>query len=102
MDHFIAGLDQCVKDPHKEADCEWLKIQNLALSDKEEDAKKIQKYVLEAQRLTVKLPVVRKVSHETDLVIKGHTFKLGETVVCDIVSFGPTAALFVGAYNALC
>ena len=95
MDHFIADLDQCVEDPHKDADCEWLKIQKLALSDREDDTKKIQKYVLEAQRLTVKLPVVRKVSHKTDLVIKGHTFKLGETVVCDIVSFGPIAAFFV-------
>ena len=92
MDHFLAGLDQCVEAPDKQVDCEWLKIQELALSEKEEDTKRIQKYVLEAQRLTVKLPVVRKVSHKTDIVIKGHTFRPGETVVCDIVSFGPVGA----------
>ena len=88
----MAGLDQCVEAPDKKVDCEWLKIQELALSDMEEDTKEIQKYVLEAQRLTVKLAVVRKVSHKTDLVIKGHTFRPGETVVCDIVSSSPVDA----------
>ena len=88
LNHFLTGLDRCIDAQHtdKNATCDWLKIQELALS---EDNATIKKYVLQAQRLSVKLPVMRKVSHKTNLVINDHTFKPGEMVVCDIVSSLP-------------
>ena len=75
----MTGLDQCVdaRKTDDNATCDWLKIQDLD---------KIKKYVLQAQRLSVKLPVVRKVSHETNIKIGGVIFEPGQTVVCDIVS----------------
>ena len=58
----MTGLDQCIdaRKTDDNATCDWLKIQDLAMSD---DDDKIKKYVLQAQRLCVKLHVVRKVSH---------------------------------------
>lgn len=81
----MTGLDQCVdaRKTDDKATCDWLKIQDLAISDEDD---KVKKYDLQAQRLNVKLLVVRKVSHETNIKIRGVTFEPGQTVVCDIVS----------------
>ena len=75
----MTRLDQCVdaRKTDDNATCDWLKIQDLD---------KIKKYVLQAQRLSVKLPVVRKVLYETKIKIGGGIFEPGQTVVCDIVS----------------
>ena len=81
----MTGLDQCVdaRSTDSNATCDWLEIQDLALSDNDD---KIKKYVLQAQRLSVKLPVVRKVSHQTNVKIGDVEFHPGQTIVCDIVS----------------
>ena len=68
----------------------WLKIQKLALADNPKDDQKIKALVLEAQRLSVKLPVSRKAATKVDIKdekgIKLFSLKEGQTVVCDIVS----------------
>lgn len=71
--------------------CDWLKVQQLALQDSPEGDKRIQSLVLEAQRLSVKLPVVRTVAQDTKLEINGqtHSYTKGQTIVCDVVSSSP-------------
>ena len=71
----------------------WLEIQALALKDVSESDKAIQTLVLDAQRESVQLPVVRQAT--ADVVVKDDNgeqiFRLikGQIVVCDIVSYDP-------------
>ena len=62
----------------------------MALRDDEESDKKIQLKVLEAQRKSVKLPFIRKVSKDGVMIpVNGEQVKLqkGQIIICDIVSF---------------
>ena len=74
----------------------WLDIQKLALDDSATSDEKIKVYVLEAQRLSVKLPIIRKATAKVDIKDEDGTklFSLeeGQTVVCDIVSQIPLFA----------
>ena len=69
--------------------CEWLKVQNAALKDDPVSDEEIKLSVLEAQRLSVKLPVVRKVVDAVtvrDPEGKERSLEKSQTVICDVVS----------------
>lgn len=73
----------------EKASCTWQDIQKLALDNSAASDKDIKDNVLEAQRLSVKLPVVRKAA--ANVVINDEngvelfSLEKGQTVVCDIV-----------------
>ena len=83
------------------ASCTWLDIQKLALDDSAASDEKIKAYVLEAQRCSVKLPVVRKAVANVVITdengVELFSLKEGQSVVCEIVSkiplFGPRLLL---------
>jgi hypothetical protein len=85
----------------------WLDIQKLALNDSATSDKEIKILVLKAQRLSIKLPVVRKAA--ADVVISDENgvelFSLeeGQTVVCDIVSqtYSSLPSLFHGSSRTM-
>ena len=59
------------------------------MRDDEESDEKIQLKVLEAQRKSVKLPFIRKVSKDGVMIpVNGEQLKLkqGQIIICDIVS----------------
>ena len=68
----------------------WLDIQKLALDDSAASDKEIKAHVLEAQRLSVKLPVIRKAAAnviiDDENGVKLFSLEEGQTIVCDIVS----------------
>ncbi|KAK3989229.1 heme peroxidase-domain-containing protein [Cladorrhinum sp. PSN332] len=97
---FTSVLDLFLEDLYKLASelrdpktktrdtCDWLDVQKLALADvgsKEDDL--LRKVVLNAQRVSVKLPIIRKATKKHDAV-DGKTTLLtvdkGQTVICDI------------------
>ena len=68
--------------------CEWLKIQTAALKEDPASDEEIKLSVLEAQRLSVKLPVVRKVARSvtvTDAEGKKRSLQKDQIVICDVV-----------------
>lgn len=69
--------------------CEWLKVQTAALKDDPATDEEIKLSVLEAQRLSVKLPVVRKVAKPVtlkDAEGEERSLEKDQIVICDIVS----------------
>lgn len=69
--------------------CEWLKVQIAALKDDPATDEEIKLSVLEAQRLSVKLPVVKKVAKSITLKDadgKERSLKKDQIVICDVVS----------------
>ena len=69
--------------------CEWLKVQTAALEDDPANDEKIKLSVLEAQRLSVKLPVVKKVAKSItlkDAEGKERSLNKDQIVICDVVS----------------
>lgn len=70
----------------------WAIVQGEALEDTEKSDHKIRGLVLDAQRLSVKLPVVRKVAKSGEIKLvkdkRGPVLKLeeGQTIICDVVS----------------
>lgn len=115
MDYFLKGLyaaaDKKAQEAKKAADAgsayqegsvpnkkpDWLQIQEWAFIDDEiqeyGDAStafaKIKTLVLEAQRKSVKLPIIRKATE--DVTIRkpdGTSFEIqkGKTIICDLVS----------------
>lgn len=59
------------------------------MQDDDASDEKIKTHVLEAQRLSVKLPVVRKVAKSFELKDASgqkRAYNEGQTIVCDIVS----------------
>ena len=85
LNFYLEGLGK--PDPEN---CEWLKVQTAALKDDSASDQEIKSSVLEAQRLSVKSPVVRKVAQPVvtlkDSEGKERSLKKGDTVICDIVS----------------
>ena len=68
--------------------CEWLKVQTAALKEDPASDEEIKLSVLEAQRLSVKLPVVRKVARSvtvTDAEGKERSLQKDQIVICDVV-----------------
>ena len=69
--------------------CEWHKVQTAALRDDPAGDEEIKLSVLEAQRLSVKLPVVRKVAKPVtvkDAMGKERPLHNDQVVICDVVS----------------
>lgn len=71
---------------------QWRTVQGLALEDRRESDATLRKMVLNAQRLSVKLPVVRKVAKsgtiKKDLNDKnGKDLQVteGQIIICDVV-----------------
>jgi hypothetical protein len=68
---------------------EWLEVQKLALADNVQSDKKLTEKVLEAQHISVRLPIIRKAIQKT--VLKDSKGKVlvsaekGQTIICDIV-----------------
>ena len=70
--------------------CEWLKVQTAALKDDPASDEEIKLSVLEAQRLSVKFPIVRKVAKSVTVKNaegKERSLKDDDIVICDIVRF---------------
>ena len=92
MDDLCAFADQQenAKTSAMKASSAWQSIQQWALWDNEKSDMSIRNAVLEAQRLSVKLPVIRKAKMSgTVKDEKGKSlFNLekDQTIVCDIVS----------------
>lgn len=94
LDYYIDGLSKYAEaktaDAKTDANtCEWLKVQTAALKDDPASDEEIKLSVLEAQRLSVKLPVVRKVAKS--VTVKGaedkeRSLKENQLVICDVVS----------------
>ena len=69
--------------------CEWHKVQAATLRDDPAGDEEIKLSVLEAQRLSVKLPVVRKVAKPVtvkDAMGKERSLDDDQVVICDVVS----------------
>ena len=69
--------------------CEWHKVQTAALRDDPAGDEEIKLSVLDAQRLSVKLPVVRKVAKSVpvkDSRGKERSLNVDQVVICDVVS----------------
>ena len=69
--------------------CDWRKIQRLALEDDSDS--EIRSMVLSAQRLSVRMPVIRKVIKPGKFLGEDRktvllTVKEGETIICDVAS----------------
>lgn len=68
--------------------CEWLQVQKAALKEDPASDEEIKLSVLEAQRLSVKLPIVRKVAKSvtvTDAEGKERSLQKDQIVICDVV-----------------
>lgn len=66
----------------------WLGVQKLAIADNPESDKILTERVLEAQHISVRLPIIRTAIRGCDIKLgsgKVHVEK-GEVVICDIVS----------------
>ena len=86
--NYAEAKDKKLPVDSSSATCEWLEIQKLAMLDTPEDDETIKEHVLEAQRLSINLPVVRKVANTEGIAGKAGVtdYKIGQTVICDIVS----------------
>ena len=62
----------------------WLEVQELAFSDDTDSFDKLMKLVLDAERTSIKLPVIRTVEKDRDF--DGWSVKKGNTIILDIVS----------------
>ena len=93
LDHYINGLYKLATDDT--ASSEWLEVQKLAIANDAQSDIDLTERVLEAQRVSVRLPILRRAIKDTDVKnTKGEflfSVKKGQTVVCDIVR---TSVLF--------
>ncbi|KAG8527867.1 uncharacterized protein KY384_006783 [Bacidia gigantensis] len=83
LDLFLGELYKVEGTTNK---CRWQKIQKLAFQD-DEKSQEITEYVLEAQKESVKLPIIRKAVEDCKIK-KGTTtlisVKKGQTIICNI------------------
>ena len=96
LDHYINGLYKLATDETESS--EWLDVQKLAIANDEKSDKNLTNKVLEAQHVSVRLPILRRAIKDTDVKdvenTKGKVLfsvKKGQTVICDIVR---TSVLF--------
>ena len=94
LDYYIGDLCKYAEEKTANAKtdpktCEWLKVQTAALRDDAASDEEIKLSVLEAQRLKVKLPVVRKVAKSVtvkDTHGKERSLEYDQIIICDVVS----------------
>ena len=91
LDSFMTGLYKLASSTDPTKSCDWLKVQKLALEDNGEGTKTLRDMVLEAQHVSVRLPIIRR-------ALKSRVFKNeqgrvlfkvneGEIIICDIVRY---------------
>ena len=87
LDHYINGLYKLAPDETESS--EWLRVQKLAIANDAQSDRDLTEMVLEAQHVSVGLPILRRAIKDTDVKnIKGEVLfsvKKGQTVICDIV-----------------
>ncbi|KAI0469662.1 heme peroxidase-domain-containing protein [Xylariaceae sp. FL0804] len=97
---FTAVLDFLLKElygirPKSEVskNCDWLQVQKLAFDPTGDE--KITEIVLEAQRKSVRLPIIRKAFDDCQIKDKDGNFlfniQKGQTIICDIFAAGAMA-----------
>lgn len=101
LDHLLQGAYEEAKNGtgYDKAKCEWIKIQKLALQGGEKADEGIEEAINKAQRLSIKLPFIRKIiDNKVDLRLTGVDEPLDtkRVIICDIVSL----ALF--SYQGQC
>ena len=94
LDHYINGLYNLETDDARSASG-WLEVQKLAIANDAKSDSDLTTMVLEAQHVSVRLPILRRAIKDTDVKnTKGKVLfsvKKGQTVICDIVR---TSVLF--------
>lgn len=87
LDHYIKGLYKLATDETESS--EWLEVQKLAIANDAKSDRVLTEKVLEAQHVSVRLPILRRAMKDTDVKnTKGEVLfsvEKGQTVVCDIV-----------------
>jgi hypothetical protein len=75
--------------------CTWLEVQKLAAEDDPESDKILTQKVLEAQHISVRLPIVRTAVKDSTVKCNGKFQKVekGEVVICDIVRKLPAISI---------
>ncbi|KAK4695301.1 hypothetical protein P7C71_g2427, partial [Lecanoromycetidae sp. Uapishka_2] len=96
LNYYIKGLYRLADLADEEVkSSEWLEVQRLAIANDADSEKELTKKVLEAQRVSVRLPILRRAIKDTDVKdtdVKNteskvlFTVKKGQTVICDINS----------------
>ena len=93
LDHYIEGLYKLATGETKSR--EWLEVQELAVANDAQSDILLTEKVLEAQHVSVRLPILRRAIKDTDVKnTKGEilfSVKKGQTIICDIVR---TSVLF--------
>ena len=93
LDHYINGLYGPATDETETS--EWLEVQKLAIANDAKGDRMLTEKVLEAQHVSVRLPILRGAMNDTDVKNnKGEVLfsvKRGRTAICDIVR---TSVLF--------
>lgn len=88
-----AELERREVEPAGQTTCDWLKIQELAVSNgSDNDDEALRTLVLNAQRSSVKLPAVRVATGNIQVKLgdrEGTVLSLqpDDTIICDIVSY---------------
>ena len=90
LDHLLQGGYDFAKT-NRTGTCEWFEIQKLAIEndDADDTDELIRAKVLEAQKLSIRLPFTRKVVKDglrIDANGREETLKKGQIIICDIVS----------------
>ena len=90
LDYYIEGLYKLANAADDTKSSEWLDVQELALADNAKSDEILKKKVLEAQHISVRLPILRKATENTkvkDVNTQEVLFEVnkGQMVVCDIV-----------------
>ena len=87
LDHYIKGLYKLATDETESS--EWLEVQKLAIANDAESDRILTEKVLEAQHVSVRLPILRRAMKDTNVKnTEGEVLfsvDKGQTVVCDIV-----------------
>lgn len=95
LDHYIKGLYKLANPADETKSSEWLEVQKLAIANDAQSDRALTEKVLEAQHVSVRLPILRRAIKNT--VVKNTRGEIlfsveeGQTVICDIVR---TSVLF--------
>jgi len=88
-------VDDLYEISDKNPSCKWTEIQSVAFDDSKKSLDVIKKILIETQKESVRLPIMRKATCNTsfkDETGKEHHLKAGQVVICDLVR-GLTSSL---------
>ena len=89
LDHFIRGLYKLANPADETKSSEWLDVQTLAIANDAKSERDLTEKVLDAQHVSVRLPILRRAIKDTD--VKNNqgdvlfSVKKDQMVICDIV-----------------